>query len=187
MAFGITDLKKGVVFQLDGHPYKVVEYAQKVMGRGGSIVNVRIKSLIDGKVLDKTFKGNEPIEPADVSYQNIQYLYKDENSLHFMDNDTYEQIEVNKDMIGDNVGYLKDGDTVKVQTFDGRVINLELPKNVYLKVVYTEDVVRGDTTSNVYKDAKVETGIIIKVPAFIKQGDEISVSTEDGSYRERKK
>ena len=91
MAFGITDLKKGVIFQLNGHPYKVVDYAQKVMGRGGSIVNVRIKSLIDGKVLTKTFKGNEAVEPAEVAYKNVQYLYKDDTKLHFMDTETYDQ------------------------------------------------------------------------------------------------
>jgi elongation factor P len=187
MAFGITDLKKGTVFQLDNHPYKVVDYAQKVMGRGGSIVNVRIKSLIDGKVLQKTFKGNEAIEPANVAYQNVQYLYKDSQKLYFMDTISYEQIEVNTDMLGDSAGYLKEGDIVKAQTFDGNVINVELPKNVYLKVVYSENAVRGDTTSNVLKDAELETGITVRVPSFIKQGDIISISTEDGSYRERKK
>jgi elongation factor P len=187
MAFGITDLKKGTVFQLEGHPYKVVDYAQKVMGRGGSIVNVRIKSLIDGRVLAKTFKGNEPVEPAEVTYKNVQYLYKDSQKLYFMDTDSFEQIEVDTDMLSDGIGYLKEGDVVKAQVFDGQVINVELPKNVYLKVVYAEDVVKGDTSSSVQKDAELETGIIIKVPAFIKQGDEISVSTEDGSYRERKK
>jgi elongation factor P len=187
MAFGITDLKKGTIFQLDGHPYKVVAYAQKVMGRGGSIVNVRIKSLIDGKVLDKTFKGNEAVEPAEVTNQNVQYLYNDGARYYFMDNETYEQIDVGADLIGDSAGYLKEGDIVKAQKFDGRVINIELPKNVFLKVVYTENVVKGDTTSNVLKNAELETGITIKVPAFIKQGDVISVSTEDGVYRERQK
>ena len=89
MALGVTDLKKGQIFQMDGVPYRVVEYGQKVMGRGGSIVNVRIKSLLDGKVLEKTFKGNESIEPADVTYRNVQYLYKDDKTLYFMDNDNY--------------------------------------------------------------------------------------------------
>jgi elongation factor P len=187
MAFGITDLKKGQVFQLEGHPYKVLEYGQKVMGRGGSIVNVRIKSLIDGKVLEKTFKGNEAVEPADVSYQNIQYLYNDGAKYYFMDTDTFEQIEVDVDMLGDQTGYLKESDTVKAQTFNGKVINIELAKNVFLEVTYTEDVVKGDTTSSVLKDATLETGVVVKVPAFIKQGDVISVNTEDGSYRERKK
>ncbi len=187
MAFGITDLKKGQVFQLDGHPYKVVDYNQKVMGRGGSIVNVRIKSLIDGKVLEKTFKGNEAVEPADIAYQNVQYLYNDTNTFYFMDDDTYEQIEVSADMIGDGAGYLKEGDKVRAQTFNGQIINVELAKNVYLEVTYTEDVVKGDTTSNVLKDATLETGITVKVPAFIKQGDVISVDTESGAYRERRK
>jgi elongation factor P len=187
MAFGITDLKKGTIFQLDGQPFKVVTYSQKVMGRGGSIVNVRIKSLIDGKVLDRTFKGNEAVEPAEVTNQNVQYLYNDGARYYFMDNETYEQIDVDKDMIGDGAGYLKDGDMVKAQKFNGLVINIELPKNVFLKVTYTEDVVKGDTSSSVQKDAQLETGITVKVPAFIKQGDIISVSTEDGSYRERQK
>lgn len=187
MAFGITDLKKGQLFQLDGEPFRVLEYSQKVMGRGGSIVNVKIKSLIDGKVLAKTFKGNESIEPADVSNQTVQYLYNDGNTYYFMNGETFEQFEVSSDIIGDNSGYLKEGDNVIAQSFDGNVINVELPKNVYLEVTYTENVVKGDTTSSVLKDATLETGITIKVPAFIKQGDVISVSTEDGSYRERKK
>jgi len=187
MAFGITDLKKGTIFQLDGQPYKVVDYSQKVMGRGGSIVNVRIKSLLDGKVLDRTFKGNESIEPADITNKNVQYLYSDGAKFYFMDSTSYEPLDVSADMISDNSGYLKEGDLVKAQIFNGRIINIDMPKNVFLRVTYTENVVRGDTSSSVLKDAKLETGITIRVPAFIKQGDVISVSTEDGSYRERKK
>lgn len=184
MALGVTDLKKGQVFQLDGTPYRVVEYAQKVMGRGGSIVNVKIKSLLDGKVLDKTFKGNESIEAADISHKNVQFLYSD-NAFHFMDQDTFEQFELPTDDMADKAGYLKEGDTVQAQLFDGRVINIELAKNVPLKVTYTEDVVKGDTTSNVMKTAELETGISVKVPAFIKTGDYISVDTTTGAYRER--
>lgn len=187
MAFGITDLKKGTLFVLDGEPFRVVDYNQKVMGRGGSIVNVKVKSLLDGKVLSKTFKGNESIEPADVSNQTVQYLYNDGGTFYFMNNETFEQFEIAADILGDQAGYLKEGDNVVAQLFNGAVINVELPKNVYLEVTYTENVVKGDTTSSVLKDATLETGITVKVPAFIKQGDVISVSTEDGSYRERKK
>ena len=187
MALGVTDLKKGQVFQLEGTPYRVVEYGQKVMGRGGSIVNVRIKSLIDGKVLEKTFKGNESIEPADISLQTVQYLYNDGSTWFFMNEDSFEQFEIGQDLIAGGEGYLKEGDRVTLQFFDGRPINVELPKNVPLKVVYTEDVVKGDTTSNVMKDAELETGITVKVPAFIKQGDLISVDTASGAYRERVK
>lgn len=187
MALSITDLKKGTIFQLEGIPYRVVEYGQKVMGRGGSIVNVRIKSLIDGKVLEKTFKGNEQIENADISNQNVQYLYNDGSTFFFMNEDTFDQFEVNADLVGDGAGYLKEGDKATLQFFDGRPINVELPKNVPLKVVYTENVVKGDTTSSVLKSAELETGITVKVPAFIKQGDIISVDTTTGAYRERVK
>lgn len=187
MALSITDLKKGTIFQQDGVPYRVVEYSQKVMGRGGSIVNVRIKSLLDGKVLEKTFKGNEQIDSADVSNQNVQYLYNDGATFFFMNEDTFEQFEVSSDLVADAAGYLKEGDRVSLQFFDGRPINLEMPKNVPLEVTYTENVVKGDTTSSVLKDATLETGITIKVPAFIKQGDIIKVDTRTGDYLERAK
>src|SRR5690606_10782115 len=109
MALGVTDLKKGTIFQLDGVPYRVVEYAQKVMGRGGSIVNVRIKSLLDGRVLDKTFKGNEQLDSAEVTNKTVQYLYNDANTFYFMDQDTFEQFELSADIIGDQAGYMKEG------------------------------------------------------------------------------
>lgn len=187
MALSITDLKKGTIFQLDGVPYRVVDYNQKVMGRGGSIVNVRIKSLLDGKVLEKTYKGNEQLDSADVANQNAQYLYTDGNTFFFMNEDTFEQFEVPADLVGDGAGYLKEGDRVQLQFFDGRPISVDLPKNVPLKVTYAEDVVKGDTTSSVLKDATVETGITVKVPAFVKTGDLISVDTATGAYRERVK
>lgn len=187
MALSITELKKGQIFQMDGVPYKVIEYNQKVMGRGGSLVSVRIKSLLDGKVLTRGFKGNDQVDSADVSNQTVQYLYNDGSTFYFMNGETFEQFEIPADIIGDQAGFLKEGDQVQAQLFDGRVINVELPKNVYLEVTYTENVVKGDTTSSVLKDAKLETGVTVKVPAFIKTGDVISVSTEDGSYRERKK
>ena len=187
MALSITNLKKGVLFQMDGVPYRVVDYNQKVMGRGGSIVNVRIKSVLDGKVLDKTFKGNETVDSASVTNQGAQFLYREGETFHFMNPETFEQFEIAAEMVGDGSGYMKEGDTVSLQFFDDRVINVELPKNVPLLVTYSEDVVKGDTTSNVQKDATLETGITIKVPAFIKQGDVISVDTTTGAYRERVK
>lgn len=187
MAFGVTDLKKGTVFQIDGTPYRVVEYNQKVMGRGGSIVNVKIKSLTDGKVLDKTFKGNDSIQPADVEVANAQYLYNDGSAFFFMDENTFEQFEVEVDIVGEGSGFLKEGDRVQLQKFGGNIINVDLPKNVYLEVTYTEDAVKGDTSSSITKEATLETGVVVRVPAFIKTGDVISVDTATGAYRERKK
>ncbi|USN96476.1 MAG: elongation factor P [Candidatus Nomurabacteria bacterium] len=182
-----TDLKKGTVCQIDGKPYRVVEYAQKVMGRGGSIVNVKLKNLIDGSVIPKTFKGQDKIERAEVASKTVQFLYSDGSDFHFMDPVSFEQFQLNADVVDAAASYLKEGDELSLQFFDNRVINVELPKNLFLEVTYTEDVVKGDTTSSVLKDATVETGLVVKVPAFIKVGDVISVDTTTGDYRERKK
>ena len=187
MALSITDLKKGTVFQCQGEPFRVVDYKQKVMGRGGSIVNVRIKSLLDGKVLEKTFKGNEQLDSADVTSQTVQYLYNDGSGFFFMNEKSFEQFEVSADLVGDSAGFLKEGDQVQLQFFDGRPISVELPKNVPLRVTYTENAVKGDTSSAITKDATLETGLTIKVPAFVKTGDIISVDTSTGTYRERTK
>ena len=187
MAYQPTDLKKGVVCQIDGKPYRVIEYGQKVMGRGGSIVNVKLKNLIDGSVIPKTFKGQDKIDTAEVNNKTVQYLYADGELFYFMDPETIEQFELGKDVVDSAASYLKEGDELSLQFFDGRVINVELPKNIYLEVTYTEDVVKGDTTSSVLKDATVETGLTVRVPAFIKVGDVISVDTATGDYRERKK
>mgnify|MGYP000981309066 FL=1 len=182
-----TDLKKGVVIQLDGQPYRVVEYNQKVVGRGGSIVSVKVKNLVTGALLPKTFKGQDKIEPAEVVNKKVQYLYSDGEDFHFMDPESFEQFQLSKDIIDEAAGYLKEADELNLQFFDGKVINVELPKNVWLKVIYTENVVKGDTTSSVLKDAQLETGITVKVPAFIKENDVISVDTSTGEYRERQK
>lgn len=182
-----TDLKKGTVVQIDGKPYRVVEYGQKVMGRGGSIVNVKLKNLVDGSLIPKTFKGQDKIEPADVRGRTVQYLYNDTDTFFFMDPETFEQFELSSDTVDSAKNYLKEGDMLTLQFFDTKVINVELPKNLYLEVTYTEDVVKGDTTSNVLKDATLETGLVIKVPSFIKQGDVVSVDTSTNEYRERQK
>ena len=182
-----TDLKKGVVCQVDGQPYRVVDYNQKVMGRGGSIVNVKLKNLINGAVIPKTFKGQDKIERAEVNSREVQYLYSDGTAFFFMDPVSFEQFELASDIVEDAGSYLKEGDLLNLQFFGERVINVELPKNVYLEVTYAEDVVKGDTTSNVLKDATLETGKTMRVPAFIKVGDIVSIDTSTGEYRERKK
>src|SRR5579884_902800 len=120
MTLSITNLRKGTLFQWEGEPFRVVEYSQKVMGRGGSIVNVRIKSLIDGKVLEKTFKGNDQVDSADVSNQTVQYLYSDGSTFYFMNGESFEQFEVAVDLVGDGAGYLKEGDQVQLQFFNDR-------------------------------------------------------------------
>ena len=185
--YSVTDLKKGTIIQLDGKPFKVVEYAQKVMGRGGSIVNVRLKNLIDGSMIPKTFKDAEKIAPAEVNSQTVQYLYSDGNQFHFMNPTSFEQFQLNEDLVDNAAPYLKEASEVELQFFNDKIINVALPNNLYLAVTYTENVVKGDTTSSVLKDAKLETGITVKVPSFIKTGDVIKVDTRTGEYLERKK
>lgn len=185
--YGPTDLKKNTLITLDGQPYKVVEYSQKVMGRGGSIVNVKVKNLVTGALLPKTFKGQEKIEPAEVTTKKVQYLYHDEEKFYFMDPVSFEQYELNADLVGDSKDFMRDGDEMEIEFYNGAPINLRLPKNIWLAVTYTESVVKGDTTTSVMKDATLETGVVVKVPAFIKVGDIISVDTETYAYRERKK
>jgi len=185
--FGPTDLKKNTLITLDGQPFKVVEYSQKVMGRGGSIVNVRLKNLITGAVLPKTFKGQEKIEPAEVVSKKVQYLYNDGATFFFMDPVSFEQFELSGDLVGTGKDFMKEGDDLEVQFYNGVPINLVLPKNVWLEVTYTEAAVKGDTSSSIVKDATLETGVSVKVPAFIKTGDVVSIDTESYAYRERQK
>ena len=181
----ITDLKKGVLIELDGDPFKVLEYNQKQMGRGGSIVNTKLKNLISGARIDRTFKGNEKIESADVTNSNVQFLYND-GQLHFMDSTDFSQFALDPDAVT-GAELMKEGQECQAKFFDGSPISVELPIKLELKVVSAPEVVRGDTQSTVQKDVELETGATIKAPIFIKTGDAIVVDTRDGSYVERVK
>ncbi|HUD07088.1 MAG TPA: elongation factor P [Candidatus Saccharimonadales bacterium] len=187
MAIENTDLKKGRIFALDDQPYKVIEYRQKVVGRGSSIVNVRIRNLISGQVINKTLKGNENIGEADLINKPVTYLYLEGSIYHFMDQSNFEQFSLPEQSIEDQKTYLKEGDGVSLILFNGSPIAIELPNNLPLKVDYTEDAVKGDTTSAITKNATLETGLVVKVPAFIKVGDIIRIDTRKATYLEREK
>ncbi len=182
-----TDLKKGTVIQIDGQPYRVTDYNQKVMGRGGSIVNVRLKNLVTGAVIPKTYKGQEKIERAEVRGKTVQYLYNDGADYHFMDPQSFEQFQLPAEDVEGVKDYLREGDEVTLQFFGERVISVEVPISLSFKVTYTENAVKGDTSTSIQKDATLENGTVIKVPAFIKTGDVVKVDTRDGSYIERQK
>lgn len=184
---GITDLKKGTLVKLDGAPWKVVEYNQKQMGRGGSIVNTKLKNLLDGKVTTKTFKGADKIEPADVEVKTVQYLYKDGDKAYFMDGVSFEQYELAESDLDFEFNFMLEGNDVGLQLFEGKPVSVELPKNVFLKVTEAPEVVKGDTSGSLTKDIVLETGFKLRAPGFIKPGDEVSVDTSTGEYRERKK
>lgn len=185
--YGPTDLKKGTVIQIDGQPFRVLDYNQKVMGRGGSIVNVKLKNLVSGAVIPKTYKGQEKIEPAEVRTKTAQYLYADGSDYYFMDPTSFEQFQLPNEDVEAVREYLREGDEVGLQFFGERVINVEVPTSLLFAVTYTENAVKGDTSSSIQKDATLETGKVIKVPAFIKTGDVVKIDTRDGSYLERAK
>lgn len=182
-----TDLKKGTVIQIDNQPFRVLDYNQKVMGRGGSIVNVRLKNLVTGAVIPKTYKGQEKIESADVRSKTAQYLYSDGSEYHFMDPSSFDQFQLLSDDVEEVKDYLREGDEVSLQFFGERVINVEVPTSLSFAVTYTETAVKGDTSTSIQKDATLETGKVIKVPAFIKTGDVVKVDTRTGTYLERQK
>jgi len=139
------------------------------------------------KFWPKPSTGNDQVDDADIVNRSVQYLYESASQYYFMDIENYEQFSISASDMEDKKGYLKEGDTVTAQLFNGRLISIELPKNLPLKVTYTEDAVKGDTTSAIIKDATLETGLSVKVPAFISKGDIISVDTTNGTYKQRVK
>ncbi len=183
----ITELKKGTLIELNSQPYRVLEYSQKVMGRGGSIVNCRLKNLVDGSVMTKTFKGNEKIEEAQISVYPIQFLYSSGNIFHFMDTKTYEQFELSASVVAEQKSYMTEGATVSALIFGKNIIAIELPIKLELAIIEADPTIKGSTASAVTKWATLETGAKIQVPAFIKAGDLIVVDTRDNSYVERTK
>jgi len=182
----INDLKRtGTIISLEDQPYIVIWSQHSHHGRGQAQIRVRLKNLISGKVIEKTFSPGDKIKEADIERSKANYLYQDEDKVYFMDNSTYEQFFLDKKMISGKEKFLKEGQEVDIILFNGRPINLDLPKKIDLKVVETVPGVRGNSATNIMKPATLETGLKIKVPLFIKEGDIIRVNTETGEYVER--
>lgn len=182
-----TQLRKETIIDLDGVPYKVVEYAQKQLGRGGSIVNTKLKNLITGNVLDRTFRNDESVAPADISRQSVQYLYSDNTQMHFMNTTTFESIDLSISIDSNIPKYILEGGTIDALIFDDKIIGFEWPKNVILQVTSTPGGDKGNSASSNTKQATLETGISVAVPQFIKNGEKIKVDTRYGTYLERAK
>jgi elongation factor P len=184
---GHTDLRVGTLIELDGIPYRVTEYTHKAMGRGGAVVQVRIKNLLNGSVLERSFRTADKIAPAEVNRVNMQLLYRDGADMVFMNEETYDQDTVNEDLLGDQAKYVADSSSVGLLYFHGKVIGLEMPNAVFLTVKETEPGVKGDTATAALKPATLETGVQLMVPLFVNEGDRIKVNTLTGAYLERAK
>jgi elongation factor P len=180
-----NDFRTGVTIVVDGQLWQVVDFQHVKPGKGSAFVRTRLKNVVRGSVLEKTFRAGEMLERAIVETREMQYLYGSGDDYHFMDNSNYEQIHLGHDMLGDNVDLLKEGMIVSVQFHDGKVIAANLPNHVDLEVVETDPGFRGDTATNVQKPAKLETGATISVPLFINPGDKVRIDTRDRKYVSR--
>lgn len=177
-----SDLKTGKVFKENNAPFLVVRYDHVKSARGGAAVKVVAKNLISGSVLEKGYKAGDSVEEADVYRKNAQYLYKDSAGFNFMDPQSYDQFSIDESTIEAEGKYLKDGMTVVVVYFEDKPISIELPNSLVFEVAYTEPGFKGNTVSNVYKDAELDNGMKAKVPMFIKIGEKVKIDTRTGDY-----
>ncbi|MEA1985859.1 MAG: elongation factor P [Candidatus Marinimicrobia bacterium] len=182
-----SDFRTGMVIIYNDELFKIVEYKHAKVGRGGALVKTKMKSVETGKVISNTFRGGEKVEEARVEARKMEYLYSDGLNYYFMDIETYEQMPINDNIIGDSINFIKENQIVKVLMYGEKPVGMELPTAVNLKIKKTEPGVRGDTATNVVKPATLETGLVLDVPIFINQGEEIKVDTRDGKYLSRTK
>ncbi len=178
----VNDLRKGVIFELDGNLYRVVDYQHHKPGRGNAIIRVKARNLRTGSNIERTFQSGDRVQDVRLDYHNVSYLYNDGETFYFMDNETFDQQAVPAAIIGDYAGFLKDGMELKLTFYKGEPLDIDLPTSVDLKVVYAETAIRGDTATGVTKKVRTETGLEVRCPEFVKEGDTIRVDTRTGEY-----
>jgi elongation factor P len=182
----ITDLKLGRVILWNNEPYIIVESQHARTAQRRAFVRTKLRNVINGSVIEKTFNASDKVEEADLSRKNANFLYSDDSNFHFMDEESYEEISFSEKQMGDAGKFLKEGTKVTVLYFNNEPVTCEIPKKVMLKITETDPAVRGDTIQgNVMKEAKLETGATVQVPIFVQQGEEIVVNTDTSEYVER--
>ncbi|MGH3485351.1 MAG: elongation factor P [Nocardioidaceae bacterium] len=177
-----NELKNGMVLNLDGQLWSVVWFQHHKPGKGGAVVRTKLKSVMSGKVVDKTFNADVKVDTANVDKRQMQYLYNDGESFVFMDSSTYDQLHLGNDIVGDASHFLLDNQDVIVSMHESTPLFIELPASVELTIEYTEPGLQGDRSSGGTKPARLETGFEIQVPLFITSGEKVKVDTRDGSY-----
>ncbi len=178
----VNDLRKGITFEIDNDLYKVLEYHFNKPGRGNATIRIKARNMRTGSIIERTFSSGERVQDVRLEYRNVQFLYSDGNLLHFMDMETYEQPAIQKEILGDSVGFLKEGVEVKLTIYQDKPLDAELPTTVDLKVIHAEAAVKGDTATGVSKKITLETGYQLNVPMFIEEGEIIRVDTRTGEY-----
>ncbi len=183
--YSTTDFKKGLRIKIDKEPFEIVDFQHVKPGKGGAFVRTKLKNLINGRVIDKTFRSGEKVETPNMEEKNMQYLYSEGSDYVFMDNETYDQVHINKETVGDNAGFLLENIQVNVLYYNNMPVNIEVPNFIEVKIVKTEPGLRGDTVSGATKPATLETNLVINVPLFLNEGDIIKIDTRTKSYIER--
>lgn len=181
----VNEIKNGMTIMIEGQIYQVVEFLHVKPGKGSAFMKTKLRNLRTGGIVEKTFNTNVKFEKANINKQNVEYLYNTGDTYFFMNMETFEQLELSADQIGDHKNYLIENMSVYVILYEGELLGIDLPDKVEFTVVETEPAVRGNTTNNALKDATVETGLVVKVPMFIEQGEKILVTTADGKYSSR--
>ena len=179
------DFKNGVTVEIDGNIYQILEFQHVKPGKGAAFVRTKLKNIISGGVVEKTFRPTEKFPKAHIDRKDMQYLYRDGDLFNFMDVETYDQIALNEDVVGDSVNCVKDHAVVKICSHNGNVFSVEPPLFVELAITETEPGFKGDTAQGATKPATVETGAIVMVPLFVEQGDVLKIDTRSGEYLSR--
>ena len=185
MNININDIKNGMTVIIDGNLCIIQEFQHVKPGKGPAFVRIKLKNIKTGSTVEQTFNTNIKITKAHIDKNTVQYLYTSGDNFVFMNNETYEQIEVPRNVLGTDAEYVKEGIDIAIDFYEGEIIGISLPEKVEYKVIETSEAVKGNTATNAQKDAKIETGKIVKVPLFISEGENILVSTKDGKYAGR--
>jgi elongation factor P len=179
------DLRKGLTIELDGNLYSIVDWEHNKTGRGGAVVRLKLRDVRAGHIFERTWPAGSKFQRARVERQQAQYLYADGDILYFMNKETFDQIPMNRDKVGDMVNFLKENEDCQVMTYGEEAISVELPAAVVLIVAETEPGLRGDTAQGGTKPARMETGHMVNVPLFVNTGDKLKIDTRSGAYLER--
>jgi elongation factor P len=183
--YSTPDFRKGLKIELNGEPFTIVEFLHVKPGKGGAFVRTTLKSLISGNVIDRTFRSGEKVDKPDLEEKDMQYLYETEGQFYFMDNETYDQLFLTEAQLGDARNYLQENVGLTVVFHNGKPIGVEVPIFVELKVATAEPGIKGDTAAGATKPATLETGMVVQVPLFVEEGDNLKIDTRTGKYIER--
>ena len=180
--YSTTDFRKGLKIEIDGTPFEIIEFQHFKPGKGGAMVRTKLRNILNGRVLDNTFRSGEKVERPNLESRDMQFLYHEGEQLVFMDMTTYDQMHMDAEATDGKANYLKDGQECRVLLYNEKPLDIEIPASLVLEVTETEPGAKGDTVSNVTKTATLETGVVIQVPIFVNIGDRVKVDTRTNGY-----